>query len=93
MKSFKFIVVRHQKSQTAEAFNQFTRINEIVDMIAMEKTIAELSKLFPRKLLKKKNLVRQVQAKSVRVKMPIYQGNQAQMIRRIFQKLESAKRQ
>ena len=39
----------HQKSHTGRAFDNYSRLNELADITAKEKAIAELSKLFPRK--------------------------------------------
>ena len=47
--AFKYLILVHQKSHTGRAFDKYTRLNELADITAKEKAIAELSKLFPRR--------------------------------------------
>ena len=49
IETFKFLMLIHQKSHTGRAFDNYSRLNELADITAKEKAIAELSKLFPRK--------------------------------------------
>ena len=53
IESFKFLILIHQKSHMGRVFDDYIRLNELTGITAKEKAIAELSKIFPRKLLMK----------------------------------------